>query len=416
MTPYLQQRTLYPPLINEAPAPDLGMVVVIPAFDEGKLLDSLISLLNCELPSHSVEVIVVINEAEDSQAEIKRHNREVYASATAWAVEHSKRNLQFHIFHCQDLPHKHAGVGLARKIGMDEACRRLEQAGHPDGIILGFDADSRCDPDYFTAVESYFQQHPSVQAASLYFEHPLQGEEYPAEVYTAVTLYELHLRYFINAQRWLRLPYAYQTVGSSMAVRCRAYEQQGGMNRRKAGEDFYFLHKFTKLGRYGEINTTRVIPSPRPSQRVPFGTGRAVLQLVEKNLNAHTYAPQGFRDLQALTEQLAGWYERADLSSLPLPLKTFLESVHITERLAQIRQHTASQDAFVKRFYRWFDAFLMMKYLHFVRDHYYEDVPTVAASSWLAGQLGTRVARGATANDLLYFFRHYDRVHADDTG
>ncbi len=34
--------------------------------------------------------------------------------------------------------------------------------------------------------------------------------------------------------------HAYHTIGSSMAVRCSAYAKIGGMNRRKAGEDFIF--------------------------------------------------------------------------------------------------------------------------------------------------------------------------------
>ena len=38
-----------------------------------------------------------------------------------------------------------------------------------------------------------------------------------------------------------------------MAVRADAYLRQGGMNRRKAGEDFYFLNKFMVLGGYGEM-------------------------------------------------------------------------------------------------------------------------------------------------------------------
>ena len=40
-----------------------------------------------------------------------------------------------------ELPTKHAGVGLARKIGMDEAVRRLEEAGKTKGLILNVDSD-----------------------------------------------------------------------------------------------------------------------------------------------------------------------------------------------------------------------------------------------------------------------------------
>ena len=39
--PYLRARRLYPPLIGEPPHPDLGLVVVIPCYDEPDLLSAL---------------------------------------------------------------------------------------------------------------------------------------------------------------------------------------------------------------------------------------------------------------------------------------------------------------------------------------------------------------------------------------
>ena len=53
------------------------------------------------------------------------------------------------------------------------------------------------------------------------------------------------------------------------------------MNRKKAGEDFYFLQKLFDAGHFSECNTTRVIPSPRPSDRVIFGTGPAIREYLE---------------------------------------------------------------------------------------------------------------------------------------
>ena len=42
------------------------------------------------------------------------------------------------------MPAKDAGVGLARKTGMDEALYRFNMLGKPEGIILSYDADSLC--------------------------------------------------------------------------------------------------------------------------------------------------------------------------------------------------------------------------------------------------------------------------------
>src|SRR5690606_5551781 len=132
-------------------------------------------------------------------------------------------------------------VGLARKIGMDEALRRLDRAGRLDGVIACFDADCTCDPNYLVEVERFFRENPKAPGCSIYFEHPLSGPAEPG-IYQAVARYELHLRYYIEALRHAGFPHAFHTIGSSMAARASAYLQQGGMNKRQAGEDFYFLH------------------------------------------------------------------------------------------------------------------------------------------------------------------------------
>lgn len=292
---------------------------------------------------------------------------------------------------------------------MDEACFRLEQVGLPEGIVIGFDADSRCDPNYLEQIEQYFQLHPKTQAVSIHFEHPLQGTDFEPDIYRAITLYELHLRYFINAQAWARLPYAYQTIGSSMAVRCRSYQQQGGMNRRKAGEDFYFLHKFTMLEGFDVINTTRVIPSPRPSHRVPFGTGRAVGSLIENKLEADTYAPASFVMLRQFVQQVPQLFNTETVLEIASPLQAFLESVQFEARLNELRQHTSNPNAFYKRFFRWFDAFMLMKYVHFIRDHFHPNVSVKEAASWLTEVSGYSTGTASTEQVLLELWRSIDR-------
>src|SRR5213594_3575687 len=92
------------------------------------------------------------------------------------------------------------------------------------------------------------------------------------KVAEAIAAYELHLRYYVRALRYAGFPYAHHTIGSCMAVRADVYKKQGGMNKRQAGEDFYFLQKIIPLGHFTDLTETKVIPSSRPSDRVPFGT------------------------------------------------------------------------------------------------------------------------------------------------
>ncbi len=407
MTRYLRERTLYGPLMDSAPPSDLGLCVVIPARDEGEsLITSLASLRNCETPSHSVEVIVVVNTSETDSPETVARNAESAANARAWSAGNSDDRLRFHLLEAHDLPRKHAGVGLARKIGMDEACRRLESVNRPDGVIACFDADSRCDPNYLVEIESLFRRDESAQACSIHFEHPIEGDEFPPEIYDAIIDYELHLRTYVNAQRFAGFPLATQTIGSSMAVRCDAYQAQNGMNRRQAGEDFYFLHKFTPLGVIRELTTTRVIPSPRPSHRVPFGTGRAVGERLAEGGPCLTYAPASFRDLREFFDRLEP-FRAAEPVVLPESVTAFLETQSFPERLAEIRKNVTTPEAFRTRFFRWFNAFLVMKYLHFARDRFHPDVEVTEAARWLLQQHGE--APPSSARELLHLWRKIDR-------
>ncbi len=412
MTPYLHQRGLYPPLIQKRPSPLLGIVVVIPCHDEDFLLLSLMALKKCERPHCDTEVIVVINHAANASPGLVEKNRNTFEQANRWARENQMPHLHFHLL-IMELPKKHAGVGLARKIGMDEACYRLERAGNPRGIIACFDADCRCDPNYLCALESYFTENPSVQACGIYFEHPVAGPDFKDDVYLAVARYELHLRYYIHAQRWAGHPHARHTVGSSMAVRCDAYQQQGGMNRRQAGEDFYFLQKFIPLGHFGEITTTKIIPSPRPSHRVPFGTGKAVGELLASGKSLLTYNPKSFVDLKTfLCGDLQALHSEKNihdlLARLPESVGNFLQMNDFVEKIEEIKANTASPAAFAKRFWQWFDAFMMMKYVHAARETHYPDVEVVEAAHWLLPHLGHQAGKDLSV--LLATYRLLDRT------
>jgi len=307
------------------------------------------------------------------------------------------------------LPPKHAGVGLARKIGMDEACWRLEGARNPQGIIACFDADSRCDENYFVALENHFEQHPLCPACSIYFEHPLAGIDYDETIYQAIIQYELHLRYYIHAQRYAGFPYAYHTVGSSMAVRCSAYQKQGGMNKRKAGEDFYFIHKFTLLPGFSILKDTRVIPSARPSHRVPFGTGRAVQEIIRQKGEYQTYALESFEELGSFLQLLPKFYEEGitilDQHSSTL-LKSFLTIQQFDQKLKELKKHSSSYSTFRNRFFYWFNAFMVMKYLHYARDNGRGEANVTQAAYALLDQLEISPA----TNDIRILLNSYRKL------
>ena len=416
MTPYLKKSALFPAQIFGAPHPDLNLVVVIPAYREEDLLTSLQSLADCDPPSRAVEIIVVLNDSKEDTKKVKKENQAMYQQACEWGLTNSTATCKFHVLYHTNLPAKHAGVGLARKIGLDEAVYRLAQAGNQKGILSCYDADSSCDKNYLVELENHFARQPKLQGCSIYFEHPIKGDDFEENIYEAIIAYELHLRYYIHAQRFMGFPYAFQTIGSSMAIRADAYQQQGGMNRKKAGEDFYFLHKFIPLGQFDELRTTRVIPSPRISERVPFGTGRAVGTLVQSEKALTTYAPQSFVDLKALFEKSEDLF-RIKPAALTILIAGFSEAVQeflvlikFSEKLKEIQGNTTNLKNFEQRFFRWFNAFMVMKYLHFCRDNFYENQPVPDAARWLLKEYHQQsVTKRHLSVNLLKRYRKLDK-------
>ena len=279
------------PYIKEPPSGLLHFVVVIPAYLEDKTVRTLISLKNTKQPQGNVEVIILVNFRENDSIENKQKSRDFHNELEHWCDVNSAEKLKFYPLLAKDLPFKHAGAGMARKIGMDHALHRFNTIGFPEGIILSLDADSVVDPNYFEAIEQKIYNRNEYGGCILYFQHPLNGEEFSTEVYEAILQYELHLRYYKHILKYAGFPYYQYTIGSCFGVKADFYARQGGMNRRKAGEDFYFLHKMFPHKSFAEINNTCVYPSPRPSMRVPFGTGATITQLV----NNKTEKSENFR-------------------------------------------------------------------------------------------------------------------------
>jgi len=367
---YLQKHRFASRLIRHPPRPNTQIIVVIPCHNEPDIITTLNSLEGCISPPCEVEVIIVVNASTQHDRMIHDQNQQTVQTINKWK---NTANLQFvyHPLYISDLPIKHAGVGLARKIGMDEAVDRFEQGGIDDGLILCLDADSRAAPNYLTEIYQQFHIYPRVEAASIHFEHPTSGTQFSAEVYTGIIWYELYLRYYIEALRFAGYPYAYHTIGSSMAVRSNAYQKQGGMNRRKAGEDFYFLHKFIPNGRFIEIAQTTVFPSPRPSDRVPFGTGKAITDWVDSQQDlSFAYSLGIFEDLHQFITVIPKLYQQ-DLPHLPVTIDTFLNQEDIDKVLNDIRNNVSNQKRFEKRLYQWFDPLKVLRCVHHATEQFY---------------------------------------------
>src|ERR1044071_8925018 len=97
--------------IAAPPMPDLGMVVVIPCFNEPDLVGSLDSLRRCESPACAVEVIVVVNAPADCPEEVRSRHTETVRQAAEWMEQQRGTTCAWHWLSFPNLPPKLAGVG-----------------------------------------------------------------------------------------------------------------------------------------------------------------------------------------------------------------------------------------------------------------------------------------------------------------
>jgi hypothetical protein len=406
---YFSYFSVAPAQIFTPPPTGLDCVICIPCFCEPAIIDTLQSIQQTIAEHNVVEIIVAVNFSETASDEEKAYNRETFKTLQKFSTEFNTYNCSLYPLLIENVPRKQAGVGYARKIAMDEAIYRFAHNNNPQGIILCCDADCLVAPNYVSEVISYFLKNPTCGVATVRFEHPLSGN-LPQQNYDAIAQYELHLRYYVEALRAIDFPYAYHTVGSSCAVRAQAYCRQGGMNKRQAGEDFYFLQKLFQAEQVGEINATAVYPSARISLRVPFGTGFAMKTMLNEGENQqyYTYTPESFAVLQqffaTFPHLFASQTYESVYATFHTSLQEFMPYKMFEQKCNEANNNASSQQQFVKRMFLWFNGFQVFKYLNYVHQRYFEKIPAKRAAQLFLNKPNMPVM------ELLLYFRNIQSV------
>ncbi len=377
---YLAKRAVSAPWrVSKHPERLFSGAVVIPSLAEsanlGRTLESLANnppdLLN------QFMILVVVNQRCHAAEGDRDDNLATLALLPEWRKEFGLENLYWvdAASPGNELPRKQ-GVGLARKIGLDLALPLLDYAGG-DPLLVCLDADTLVQADYLPAIVTHFST-VSAGGASIPYRH--RPAAYP-HGQRAIDRYELFLRAYVLGLQLAGSPYAFHTVGSAMACRASAYVAAGGMNRRLAGEDFYFLQQLHKTCGVADLKGTVVHPSPRSSLRVPFGTGRAVGDmLAEGEKRLLFYQPAVFMILGEWLACVAGsptaggtlLLERAgDISPV---LGEYLEQAGFRESWDGLGRHNQGHARLLAAFHGWFDAFRSMRLIHLLSDQVYPRV------------------------------------------
>ena len=354
------------------------MKIVIPCYHEPEILTTIRSLFACTRGSFEVEILVVVNSYSISSEAVVQFNRLTFNTLTNFAEEHNTSTFRLFPLWVENLPGHQTGAGLPRKIGMDEAVKRFKEQSRPNGIIVSLDADCFVAENYLTEIERCFKQN-KLKSATIQFHHPVEHLDENSELRQATEVYEEYLRYYRSALEYTGYPYAYYTIGSAFAVTAETYQQVGGMGKQQAGEDFYFLQKVFPLGKTQWIDTTCVYPAARISDRVPFGTGPAIAQMLKENqLKKYSYQVAAFSELKQFFNLIPSFFRISTeeigslLQDLPVYLQQFLKDDDFLNKIEVINQHTANLESFKKRFFRYFTAFKILKYLNYVHPSPYE--------------------------------------------
>lgn len=364
-------------------------IVVIPSICEyeniNKLLDSLIELDDKYFST--TLFLFVINNKEDDSDEIKTDNKK--SLNLLRHIINNKKNeslkkiilsgLNIGVIDASskgnELPNKTAGVGLARKIGMDCALKLFDHSSKKKKIFICLDADCTVSKNYLTEIVDTFNNN-NINCASIRYEHNIKNNN---EKTKAIICYEIFLRYYHLGLLFANSPYAFATIGSAMACDVESYIHIEGMNKQKAAEDFYFLEKLSKSFDIKEINKAIVYPSARKSWRVPFGTGQRVGRFLSNEKNEYL-----LHDLKCF-ENLKKWIvvlsEENDIQNImnkaqniSLHLYNFLADQKFIKVMDGIIKNSKTKKQIHKQKIKWFDGFKTLKLIHYLRDSGYNDI------------------------------------------
>jgi len=350
------------------------MAVVIPCYNEPNLEATLQSLRECASPACGTLVIVVINSRENCSADVVRQNRKSFSRVHAFSQAHGNEKIHFMPLLCEELPRKHAGVGLARKIGMDLAVDYFLRTENPRGILVSLDADCIVSPNFLVGIFESFRRDEKLCCTIHNFYHRVENGDPTIE--DAIRQYEAYLRYFENALRYTGFPYYYHTIGSAFAVTADAYVRVGGMGRQQGGEDFYFLQKIFQLGRTKELDDVTIYPMARFSDRVPFGTGPALQKIIaQKDGLMKVYDFEAFQSLRQFFDMKDSFYGASQDRIIEMTrrlhpiLQEFLTENNFLLDIQDCNANAATLKSFQKRFFHHFNAFKIIKYLNFAHQN-----------------------------------------------
>ena len=318
--------------------------------------------------SHSTKsqlVILFINEKENSSI-IQRESNQKVLQFFSFKENEALKTFQIHkhlvlVVNGTLDPWKlkgREGVGRARRILGDIGLYFFKEEVLLSSLHRQSDADVRLPLDYFKV-----ELIPGSIAGTYPFRHSrgvLSEDEYQG-----LLEYENFLRSYVEGLMCAGSPYAFWALGSTLIFDLQAYEKIRGFPNVQAGEDFYFLSKMQSIGLVRQIDTDSFNPSldiqleivGRKSDRVPFGTGRA-LERLEKGNRYQVYPLEAFEKLKMVLVELKKLSEHRDVQKFfsILPAEDHLNLMELKKSFEGIFKQKASSQHYLRQIHQTFEG------------------------------------------------------------
>lgn len=352
-------------------------IIVVPALSEYENVQTLIHSLSLNSIQYVKDtlIIFIVNNLDSHPDDIKENNSKLLAYLRNY-IDRQNTFLNIGIVDAstegKTLPEKDGGVGLARKIGMDLALDLFNYESKNKKILICLDADCTVSENYIEIIITEFNKN-NFSTGYVNFHHSLPKE---IEDQKAIINYEIFLRYYVGGLQYAKSPYAIHTIGSTMICDFESYIKVGGMNKRKAAEDFYFMEKLAKVTNINRINGATVFPSSRGSWRVPFGTGQRVNRYLSQEQNEYLlYSPKSFEILKKWINifhkegNLLSDYYLEEAKKINIVLFNFLIEQKFEKNWNMILANSKTQLQIEKQKKMWMDGFKTLKLIHYLRDN-----------------------------------------------
>lgn len=249
---------------------------------------------------------------------------------------------------------KNFGIGWARKVIMDT----IRDQSDPSDLILSLDADTTFNENYFLSVALNFYNNPDAVALAAPYFHMYSDDE---RAYRAILRYEIYMRHYqLNLWR-IGSPYTFTALGSAIACPVWAYTAVGGMTPKASGEDFYFLQKLRKYGRFLFWNDEKVFPEARFSDRVFFGTGPAMIKGDSGDWSSYpVYPVELFDEIWETYELFPSFF----METKETPVVRFLaELLKEKDPFAPLRKNFKTVENFIRACHEKLDGLRILQYM-----------------------------------------------------